>query len=161
MRKGKLYSRIMFLAGVGTALILKKSKKNQNKVTDKYSEYYSLLNKWMEQKKKGMSIAEKLQQRGIQEVAIYGMGDIAKHLQQELAGTGVIVKYAIDRSVRSVIEIDTYLPNSKLPPVDAVIVTPFLEYDTIYSYLRKKVSCQIICITELIDGIRGCGHESR
>lgn len=161
MKKGKLYSCIMFLAGIGTLVMLKKSKKIQHEVNDKYFEYFNLLNKWMRQKEKGISIADKLRQRGIQEVAIYGMGDIAKHLQQELAGTGVIVKYAIDRSVRSVIEIDTYLPNSELPPVDAVIVTPFLEHDTIYGYLRKKVSCQIIGITELIEGIRGCEHESR
>lgn len=161
MKKGKLHSCIMFLAGISVALILRKSKRNQSEADDKYFEYYNLLNKWMRQKEKGILIAEKLQQRGVHEVAIYGMGDIAKHLQQELAGTGVVVKYAIDRSARSVIDIDTYLPDSELPPVDIIIVTPFLEYETICSFLREKVSCQIICITELIDGIGECRRENR
>lgn len=153
MEKKKQYCRVAFLAAVGTALMFRRNKRNQNKENDKYFVYYNLLNKWMKQKEKGTSAAEKLHQRGIREIAVYGMGDIAKHLQQELAGTDVTVKYAIDRSVRSVIDIDTYLPDSELPQVDAVIVTPILDYKAIAEFLRPKMPCPIICITDLIDGM--------
>ena len=148
MIKRRLYGCITFFAGIVTAFVLKRNNRCQDEEREKYYLYYNLLNNWMKQKEKGESIAEKLQQRGIQEIAVYGMGDIAKHLQNELSGTNIIVKYAIDKSILSVIDIDTYFPDSELPKVDAVIVTPIMDYENIYSLLRKKMSCPIICIRD-------------
>lgn len=161
MQKRMLQNCAAFLTGMGVAMVLKRKRKIQDKAVDKYFLYYNLLNKWMKQKEKGISVTEKLHQWGIKEVAIYGMGDIARHLQWELADTDVRIKYAIDQSELSVIDIDTYLPNSELPQVDAVIVTPILDYENISAFLRQKMSASVICITELIEGMEGCTGENR
>lgn len=151
----------MLLACMGAALAFKRTGKKQVKAENKYFIYYDLLNKWLKQKEKEVFIAEKLKQQGIKEIAVYGMGDIARHLQHELKNTDVTVKYAIDKSELSVIDIDTYLPDSELPQVDAIVVTPVLEYESIYAFLMEKVSCPIICITDLIEGMGEYKGENR
>ena len=161
MKKRKIYECIMLVACVSAALVFQKNRKEQDKTNDKYFIYYNLLNKWMKQKEKDVLIAEKLKQKGIKEIAIYGMGDIARHLQHELRNTDVTVKYAIDKSELSVIDIDTYLPDSELPQVDAVIVTPVLEYENICKFLKQKISCPVICIADLIEGPEEYKGENR
>lgn len=155
MKNRKMLRCIMLLACTSAALVFKRNRREQDKTNDKYFIYYNMLNKWMKQKEKEVLIAEKLKQKGIKEIAIYGMGDIARHLQHELKDTDVTVKYAIDKSKLSVIDIDTYLPDSELPQVDAVIVTPILEYEYICKFLKHKISCPVICIADLIDGLGG------
>ncbi len=161
MKQRKIYSCILLLASTGVALMFKRNRRKQNKINDKYFIYYDLLNKWMKQKEKGVLIAEKLKQKGIKEIAIYGMGDIARHLQHELKDTDITVKYAIDKSELSVIDIDKYLPDSELPQVDAVVVTPVLEYVNIDTFLKQKISCPIICIVDLIEGLGEYKGENR
>ena len=107
----------------------------------------------MKQKEQGISVAEKLERQNIHEVAIYGMGDLGKHLVYELTNAKITVKYAIDRSFFAVSDLDVYLPDSELPNVDAIIVTAILDYESIRSNLEQKVFCPILSIADLFNTI--------
>lgn len=146
-----------FFAGIGMAFLFVKWKRKEHKggTSGKYLLYYDVLNKWMKQKEKGKSIAEKLQQKGINEVAIYGMGDMGKHLQRELEASNIVIKYAIDRSLLAIIDLDVYLPESELPRVDAVIVTPVFDYENVRRCLEEKVTCPILSIADLVNDSLG------
>ncbi len=144
-----------FFMGAGAILLLNryKQKKANNTKGNKYFLYYDVLNKWMKQKEQGISVAEKLERQNIHEVAIYGMGDLGKHLVYELTNAKITVKYAIDRSFFAVSDLDVYLPDSELPNVDAIIVTAILDYESIRSNLEQKVFCPILSIADLFNTI--------
>lgn len=153
---------ISFLAGAGLVLLSTtyQKKNSRSKTKDKYFLYYNVLNKWMKQKENGGSVAETLRQQGVQKIAIYGMGDMARHLQHELADTDIVIKYAIDRSFFAISDLDVYLPDSELPQVDAVIVTPVFEYESICNCLQQKLSCPILSVADLFDGNGKVSYEN-
>lgn len=154
MKRRALNNFLVFLVGASTAFLcsIYKRQNRKGKETDKYFQYYDVLNRWMKQKERGISITEKLQRQGIKEVAIYGMGDLGQHLLYELTNTDIVIKYAIDRSFFAVGDLDIYLPDSELPQVDAVIVTPILDYESICDCLREKLTCPILSIADLFIG---------
>lgn len=142
---------VFLMAGACMSYFLGKRKRDKAGTDTKYWQYYDVLNRWMKQREKGISIADNLRQRDIGEIAIYGMGDIGKHLQEELAGTDIVIKYAIDRSFYAMSNLDIYEPESDLPEVDAVIVTPVFDYENIRKRLTEKMDCQILNIADVIN----------
>lgn len=142
---------VFFVAGACIACFLGKRTKDKGGTESKYWQYYDVLNRWMKQREKGISIADNLRQRDIREIAIYGMGDVGKHLQEELAGTDIVIKYAVDRSFYAMSDLDIYEPESDLPEVDAVIVTPVFDYEIIQKRLTEKMDCQILSISDVIN----------
>lgn len=142
---------IFFMAGACITYFLGKRKKDKFGMDGKYWQYYDVLNRWMKQRERGISIEDNLRQRGIKEIAIYGMGDIGKHLQEELAGTDIVIKYAVDRSFYAMSSLDIYEPESDLPKVDAVIVTPVFDYENIRKSLTARMDCQILSISDVIN----------
>lgn len=151
MKRKILNMCIIFFSGAWAVFLIRqfKKKSSKNVARDKYFLYYDVLNKWMKQKENGVSVAETLMQRGIHEIAIYGMADMGRHLQCELVGTDIVIKYAIDRSFFVVSDLDVYLPDSELPQVDAVIVTPVFDYESIRNHLKQKLSCPILSLADL------------
>lgn len=134
----------------GSRFVDKKSSGERMKV------YYNIMNKWMKLREEHKSIAEYLEGQGIQTVAIYGLGDMGKHLEKELEDSKITVKYAINKDAAYLIlDLDVYSPDRDLPPVDAVIVTPVMEYDEICRGLREKVSCPILSIADVINASLG------
>lgn len=119
---------------------------------DKMAVYYRLMDKWMKLKEENRSISDYMEQHGFQTIAIYGLSDIGKHLEKELEKSQVTVKYAIDRAgAYLTIDLDVYSPESELPPVDAVIVTPVMEYNDICKNMKKKVSCPVLSVLDIIN----------
>lgn len=120
--------------------------------TDKFKDNFQLLSHWLEVKNDGGSAAEYFRERGYRRIAVYGMGELANRLCEELEGTDIEVAYGIDRDVCNTISrMDTvYSPDDSLQEVDAVIVTPFYAMDSIRRKLSEKVKCPVISLEEAI-----------
>lgn len=118
--------------------------KKKNKIVA----YYDLLNQWMSLKENNKNIADYLITNNIKTIAIYGYGDLGKHLYHALRDSMVHVEYIIDKNLCMPNLVKR--PEEKLGTVDAVIVTPFLEFEDIIKVLQIKLNCKLISIEELI-----------
>lgn len=119
---------------------------------NKYHEYFLLLGRWMAAWQEGKSIPGFLKEEGVREAAIYGMGQIADRLAEELERGGIRVAYGIDRDVCCTNGriADIYSPDEELPRVDAIIITPFLSAGEIRKGLEAGCPCRIYPIDEIV-----------
>lgn len=118
---------------------------------EKFKAYFKLLNSWLMLKNRGISIADRFRDLKVQVIMIYGGGQIANRLMEELEGTSVKVIGIIDQKPEQVkTQLPTYNLKDNLPEIDAIIVTPYYSYKKIYMQLSKKVSCKIIPINEIV-----------
>ena len=102
-------------------------------------------------REEGKGIYDYLLKYGVKTVAVYGMGRLGKHLIHELSGSGIEIKYIIDR--RSKINHPEYQIKSiegELEKVDAVIITPIWDFDQIYEELSSKMQGRFFSLEELI-----------
>lgn len=107
--------------------------------------------RWMTLREEGKGIYDYLLKYGVKTVAVYGMGRLGKHLIHELSGSGIEIKYIIDR--RSKINHPEYQIKSiegELEKVDAVIITPIWDFDQIYEELSSKMQGRFFSLEELI-----------
>ena len=154
--KKRIFEILNVILGLGIMMSLvkqfggkKDSTKNKN---DKMTVYYQLMNKWMKLREENRTVSEYMEKHGFETIAIYGLGDIGRHLEKELKDSKITVLYAIDRiKDYLLIDLDVYSPESELPPVDAVIVTPVMEFDNIHRILEKKISCPILSMTDVVN----------
>ena len=117
----------------------------------KYKSHYHLMDKWMVLKEDGKSIKEYCCDKGIESVAIYGMGILGRHLYTEMKLQDISVKYVIDRVLNSYKDTKIFKPDEDLPKVDAVIVTPIDEYYEIRNEFGRERGMQLISLEEIID----------
>ena len=79
------------------------------------------------------------------------MGELGSRLYEELRGTSVEVKYAIDKDAMSVYsDIDVLELEDDLPNVDAIVVTAVFAYDSISENLEDKISCPILSLGDIV-----------
>ncbi len=106
-----------------------------------------------------IKIGEKLKYFGIESLAVYGYGQVGRHLIKILINEGIEIAYIIDNKQITNTE-DTYVfykTDDSLPMVDAIIITPTHDYYDICEKLNDKVSidCRLISIKELFtDDVR-------
>ncbi len=119
---------------------------------DRYIDNFQLLSHWLEAKNNGGSAAEYFLNSGYKNIAVYGMGELANRLCEELADSDVQIRYGIDREVCGVISRMNriYSPEEQLEQVDAIVVTPFYAMNEISSLLSVKVKCPVISLEEVI-----------
>ena len=112
-----------------------------------------LLDDWMYLKNHKINVSHFFRKYGYQDVAIYGMGKLGRHLLYELSKEGVKVSFGIDKNskvCRADIGIKIYGPKQKMPKTDAVVITVTDQYDKISKMLSKNMSCPVIKIEEII-----------
>lgn len=113
-----------------------------------------LFDKWLRVKERGKSLGAYFESKGYQEIAIYGIGMIGKHLLTELENTDVKVIYGIDKKGKQLrYTFPIYTMEMELPKADLIIVTVVHEFEIIYRELKKKYSGSIVSIGEVIDFI--------
>lgn len=129
-----------------------KKLQGQKKETDKYYDDYQLLSHWMEMKHGRGNTADYFRAKGYKEIAIYGMGELANRLCEELRNTEIRVAYGVDRDVCNTISrMDkVYSPDDGLMAVDAIVVTPFYAMESIRKQLSVKVACPIVSLEEVV-----------
>ncbi len=117
---------------------------------DKYQLYYSVMDRWMENKQKGVEIQDFFESKNINTIAIYGMAELGCRLYEELKNSKVKVLYGIDRAEESTNELQIKRIYEELPKVDAVVVTALLSYENIKQNLQAKCDYQIINFLSII-----------
>ncbi len=119
----------------------------------KFLMYYQMMDKWMLHMERGENVCRGLKEKGIDTVAIYGMGKVYHHLKYELQQEGVTVKYVIDEKDEVLGEQNVYMLKDQLPDIKVVIITVIDEYDDIREQLRKRMlDSAIISVNDLING---------
>ncbi len=117
----------------------------------KMSEYFALMNEWMFKFEDEKAISSYFLKNKFIKIAIYGYGHMAKHLIFQLQNTGIEIMYIIEqKKPNNSIPFPNMTLDDKLEQVDAVIVTPFLEYNEVKKILKKQLSCPIISIKEVV-----------
>lgn len=145
-----IYSLIVFAAGA--LFVAKKAVPyitSKQKALERFSRLFSLMDDWMAKKQQGKSIARFLESKGYHSAAIYGMSNLGERLSKDLEEDEFHVSYGIDRR-----EVSAAMPMYKLeddlPEVDAVIVTAMVAFDGIEEKLKKKMTCPIYSIEDVV-----------
>lgn len=138
-----------------TSLIINYHRENEIKYEDnlrRKASFYSLLSRWMEMKLAGQSAAERLLQMGYRSVAIYGAGKHGKFLYEDIKNSEVEVRYFIDKNKNSMPEsgLTVYTMEEEFPTVDVIIITPYLEQQTIIRELKQKGDYILLPLDRLI-----------
>ncbi len=119
--------------------------------TNKFREYYNLLNGWLKLKLQKKSLSCWFQEENINYVAIYGMGEIGYRLIEELHNSGVTVKYGIDRKPEYAYgDFEIKSLDEEIEGVDAIIITPIFAFEEVENELKRKFSGRIISIDDII-----------
>lgn len=119
---------------------------------ERYQHSYLLLLHWVEALYLNHRASDYFLEEGYKNIAIYGMGDLANRLMDDLQDSEINVVYGIDRDAAgTVCKIqDIYSLQDELPNVDAIVVTPFYVFDAICNDLKNKTDAKIISIEEVI-----------
>lgn len=157
-KKNKIFSGIFFIIGLGCITgcltCLKKIKNMHKKYSDaeiKSKEFYDLLLEWLKVEQSGQSISLFFEKNGYKKIAIYGMKELGWALHDELKGTGIDVKYGIDKAMdMSYDEMVVYSPEEDLPDVDVIVVTAIHYFYEIKDYLKEKTNAEVISLEEVI-----------
>lgn len=155
MKKGILASlTAMTGAAAGAAAAWKvkgKSTDEYREYADKHLEILLMYNQWLLTKQEGKSIVSYFKEQGYKEIAVYGMSHVGERLLDELKGSEVTVKYAIDRNADNIYAaVDVVQPDGKLDKVDAVVVTANYYFDDIEKIMCEKVDCPILNLEDIL-----------
>lgn len=152
--KGMVFSAILG-AAAGMAAGRRKSRMQERGLYEygnKYYDYFQLMNRWMACRNEGKGVEKYFEESGISKIAIYGMGDLADRLAEELQGSRINVVYGIDKEVcctnSRVTEV--YSLEDAWPSVDAIVITPFRAVPQIEQELRKKCPYRLLSLEEVI-----------
>lgn len=110
-----------------------------------------LFNQWMISKQEGKSVVDYFHMKDIHTIAIYGLSFVGKRLKDELNGSDIEVKYAIDKNADNIFsDIDVIFPSDGMPDVDAIIVTPVFFYEQIKEELEQLTQTPIISMNDIL-----------
>ncbi len=118
---------------------------------DKFKSYYYILNQWLLLKQQGNDLTKYFHDQGYKSIAIYGMGEMGNRLYEELRGTDIQVKYAIDKNAaKTYSELDVFDLEEQLEPVDAIIVTAVFAFDDIEKEISEVVDYPVISLEDVV-----------
>lgn len=141
-------------------LLYKKIKQNNRdslKTQKRLNNYYTVSAQWIYNLQNGRYISSYLEAKKIHCIAIYGIGNLAEMLINELSDTNIKIVYGIDQNAENYEGIGIKFPvitPDKIDiqeTVDAIIVTPVFAYYDIAETLRKKgVKFPILSLEEVV-----------
>ena len=121
---------------------------------DKFKSYYNMLNQWLLLKQQGKSLTKYFEDKGYKSIAIYGMGEMGNRLYDELLGTDIVVKYAIDKNAANTYsELTVCELEDELETVDAIIVTAIFAFEEIEASVNGVVNYPVISLEDVVYGI--------
>lgn len=122
--------------------------------TEKYFQewdYKRFLDAWMGLRDRKISVDKFLHKKGMKKIAIYGAGNFGRHLYYELQDSSIKVACFIDRNTeKEIFGLQSVAPGAEIGHVDAIIVTPFAEYEQIKKELEDFYTCEIISIQTIV-----------
>ncbi len=156
----KIKNLLLVLAGFASGVAAdeftlgKMRKKSIDKAVDtnkKFSEFYSILLRWLKVRQEGRSLGGYLHNQGYKRIAIYGMKELGVALLDELKGSEVEVAYTIDMDADNIyVAADVYKPDEELEPVDAIVVTAVHYFKDIKNNMEKKMNCPVISLEDVV-----------
>ncbi|MBP5385603.1 MAG: hypothetical protein J6Y57_11625 [Lachnospiraceae bacterium] len=119
---------------------------------DKFKGYYNMLNQWLMLKQDGKNLSAYFKANDYRTIAIYGMGEMGNRLYDELKGTDIEIKYAVDKNAASTYsELDVVDPDDcRFEDVDCIVVTATFAFDEIAEKLEKEVSFPIVSLEDVV-----------
>lgn len=121
----------------------------------KYSVRTRIFDKWLLINGNEISISKYFEDKGINAVAIYGMGRLGRHLLSDLKKNNISVEYVIDKRANiKNIDLPIYDMESVPVSVDTVIVALDSEYEKVIWSLEKKGFKNVLLIENVIEEIR-------
>ena len=78
------------------------SNPNKEKTSDKFKNYYHMLNQWLMLRQKGILLEKYFIDRDFRKIAIYGMGEIGSRLYDELKESCIAIQYAVDQNAEAI-----------------------------------------------------------
>lgn len=100
---------------------------------------------------KGFSIGHYFQKHGFSKIAIYGWAEAGRFLYELTTDSGVEVLYGMDRKVfPEENRIPIYQDFSKVPKVDAVVVSAIQAFSDIEANIYSFFTCPIICMDDIV-----------
>ncbi|MBD5489852.1 MAG: hypothetical protein HDR13_13860 [Lachnospiraceae bacterium] len=134
-------------AGTASSKKIEEMAEGQRKV----HELYMAFDQWLRIRQEGKTLVEYFVKNGYKTVAIYGMKELGERLHDELQGSDITVKYAIDKNADSIYaDVDVLMPDEKMDLVDVIVVTALYYFDEIEEMLSDKVDCPIISLEEIL-----------
>lgn len=117
----------------------------------KVHELYMAFDQWLRIRQEGKSLVEFFERNNYKTVAIYGMKELGERLCDELEGSDITVRYAIDKSADTIYaDVDVVTPDDELEPVDVIVVTAIYYFDEIEEALSEKVDCPIVSLEDIL-----------
>jgi len=157
MKKNQAVKTIVaVLTGLaGGAIVTTKLKNNiicaKDEKIDKFKLYYNLLNQWLMIKQEGKNLEQFFLDKNYHSIAIYGMGEMGNRLYEELKGTSIEVKYAIDKNAgKTYSELEVVELEDDLKKVDVIVVSAVFAFDEIEVELSEKMDCPIISLEDVV-----------
>ena len=118
---------------------------------DKYYNYFRFLYWWYIDPDRLGKIKQICCKNSWKRVAIYGMGAIGELLLSDFCKIGADAVYAIDRNPDSIFwDYPVYSLDDELPLMDIIIVTPFMQYDSIVKELETRTTTKTLNALDLI-----------
>lgn len=137
--------------GVAAGSVSSKKIKELTEGHMKVHELYMAFDQWLRVRQEGKTLVEYFEKQGYKTVAIYGMKELGERLYDELQGSGVTVKYVIDKNADSIYaDVDVVTPDERLEPVDVVVVTAIYYFDEIEEMLSDKVDYPIVSLEDIL-----------
>lgn len=152
MITNKVKCILSFLAGSFSLYLFYRPQKAQGDADGKDKIYCRLFDNWLLLNERGDTVEKFFEERNIKEIAIYGYGNIGRHLAAQLSDSDIHIKYLIDKRKDSIITdgIPCYQMSGHMPGVDAIVITPICEYAEISNRLKKVTSAELISMEDII-----------
>lgn len=156
MKKGVVSFLLGGVAGgiAGAAAVgskLSKDVKGERGYAQKHLMIMQMFNQWLINKQEGKKLASFFEDNNYKSIAIYGMSYLGERLVDELKGSGIEVKYAIDKNAANIYaDVEVKRPTDNLPGVDAVVVTAVYYFNEIEGELVELVDCPVISLEDVL-----------
>lgn len=149
---------VIFIGSItGVILLSHNSLKKEKKLQRRYRAYYEITNQWLQNKMQNKSSELFFKEKNINNLAIYGMGTLGEVLYQDLKLLDIKVEYFIDKNFDSLYSSPDNIPVcspreiSSQSHVDALIITPFFDFQAIKSEFEElNSSFEIISLEDII-----------
>ncbi len=158
MKKKDIFSRVMLGVGFGYALFhylhLKEILQQERKQIRKQEQLLRMANHMIVEDGKGNRIHQKLEERNLSSVVIYGMAEMGERVMEDiLLHSSIKLLYGIDqraKEIKMVIPVYTLEEAAEKDKPEAVILTAFSENDSLKNEIEKTMSCKVITLGELL-----------
>jgi FlaA1/EpsC-like NDP-sugar epimerase len=154
--------KLSVMGGVigGIIYLAQKALKKEADYKNRFKSYYNVTNQWLLNKNEEKNVGEYFKDNNYKTIAIYGMGNMGELFYEEVKKEDVKIAYFIDKNAEELyygiddIPVVTMDDIESQEEVDAIIVTPVYDFDSISESLEELgLDIEIVSLEDVIYGI--------